>query len=79
MPKSIRPLLHYASKLGNTPPGGFALEKNGKAALPGLDKLDGTMFVRAAGLVMDVMGWCREGEKAGDWEHDPIGYNEIWK
>ena len=51
----------------------------GEEALPGSAKLDGTMFIRAAGLVMDTMGWCREGQKAGGWEFSPIGYDQVWK
>lgn len=80
MPKAIRPLLHYASLYGTTPPGGFfGTSKDGQEVVPGVSKIDGTMFVRGAGMVMDVMGWCREGEKAGNWTFDPIGYDEAWK
>jgi hypothetical protein len=30
-------------------------------------------------MVMNVIGWCREGEEAGSWTVDPIGYDEVWK
>ncbi len=29
----------------------------------------GGIFLRAAGMITDVMGWCREGEKEGNWEY----------
>lgn len=35
--------------------------------LPGLEVLDGTLFVRTAGMTMDRMGWMREGERLGTW------------
>ena len=81
VPKSIRPLLHYASLHGNTPPGGFTgvTTSDGKEVFKGSSKLDGSMFVRGAGMIMNVMGWCREGQKAGAWATSPIGYDEVWE
>lgn len=35
--------------------------------LPGIEKLDETVFVRIAGMTMDRLGWMREGEKMGVW------------
>lgn len=34
-------------------------------ALEGIERLDGTLFVRVAGLTFDRLGWVGEGEKAG--------------
>jgi len=53
--------------------------KDGQEVIPGLSKVDGTIFVRSAGIIMAVMGWTREGERAGGWTHDPVGYDEVWK
>jgi len=53
--------------------------KDGQEVIPGLSRVDGTIFVRSAGIVMTVMGWTREGEKAGNWSFDPVGYDEVWK
>jgi len=36
-----------------------------KTSLEGIEKLDGTLFVRVAGLTFDQLGWMHEGEKAG--------------
>lgn len=81
MPKAIRSLVHYNSLYGSTPPGGFigAEDDSGREVMPGIGKADGTIFVRGAGLIMEALGWCREGEKEGSWEFSPIGYDEIWK
>ena len=42
-------------------------------SLEGIERLDGTLFVRVAGLTMDRLGWVHEGEDAGSWhvEGDP--------
>jgi len=41
-------------------------------ALEGIERLDGTLFVRVAGLTFDRVGWVDEGEKAGAWDLDGI-------
>jgi len=81
VPKSIRSLVHYDSLYGSLPAGGFigAIDENGKEVLPGIGKVDGSVFVRGAGLLMDALGWCREGQEEGSWEFDPIGYDEVWQ
>ena len=38
--------------------------------LPEAEKLDGSLFVRVAGLSMDRMGWMREGEEMQEWDFD---------
>ena len=81
VPKSIRSLVHYDSLYGSLPAGGFigAIDENGKEVLPGIGQVDGSVFVRGAGLLMDALGWCREGQDEGSWEFDPIGYDEVWQ
>lgn len=73
--------MHYDSLYGSLPLAGFVGAKNGKGqeVLPGIAKADGTIFIRGAGLVMDALGWCREGQTEGNWEFSPIGYDEVWK
>jgi hypothetical protein len=39
----------------------------GKTELPGAESLDGTLFLRAAYLTADAVGWVREGQEAKDW------------
>lgn len=81
VPKAIRSLVHYDSKYGSLPLAEFIGARNdgGEEVLPGIAKADGTIFIRGAGLVMDALGWCREGQKEGSWEFSPIGYDEVWR
>ena len=63
--KTQRALLHYATLLGTTRRGKFAhLAKD----LEGAEILDGTLFVRAAGLTANKLGWVREGEAQNAWD-----------
>ena len=45
------------------------------------DKLDGSAFVRAAGVLLDVMGWVGPGggEQEGDWDRSALGWDEAWE
>lgn len=36
--------------------------------LDGVEKVDGSLFVRVAGLSMDRLGWVREGEDVKEWD-----------
>jgi len=74
-------LVHYDSLYGSLPLGGFigSIDENGNEVLPGIGKADGTVFRRGAGLLMDALGWCREGQEEGGWEFSPIGYDEVWQ
>ena len=64
--KAQRSLLHYAAILGDTAPGTFA--HLGKE-LDGAEILDGTIFVRVAGLTANRLGWIREGEPEKGWDN----------
>lgn len=66
IPKVQRALLHWSSLFGTTPAGKWA---TGNDRLEGIELLDGSIFVRAAGLTADSMGWMREGQKKGEWSH----------
>ncbi|KAJ3572059.1 hypothetical protein NP233_g3334 [Leucocoprinus birnbaumii] len=75
LPKSIRTLASLASKLGKTPRGAFGssevcAEGAIKTELPGAEYLDGTLFIRVAGLTSARMGRVGQGEKANHWDHD---------
>lgn len=65
--KLQRSLWHFADVYGGTPPGAFA-SLGADAGLEGLEKLDGTIFVRAAGLTADRLGWMREGQEQKGWD-----------
>ncbi|KAF8874746.1 hypothetical protein BD779DRAFT_1702357 [Infundibulicybe gibba] len=41
-------------------------------------QLDGTLFVRAAGVVMQTLGWVCSGQKAGRWDGSALGWDDAW-
>ncbi|TBU44557.1 hypothetical protein BD309DRAFT_862019 [Dichomitus squalens] len=61
--KLQRSLLHNATLYGARAAGDFA-----GTELEGSELLDGSLFIRAAGLTANVIGWLKEGQKAGDWD-----------
>ena len=77
MPKIARALMDCAVRWGTRAPGYFsAFTVSGEEekmrtgarlapALEGIERLDGTLFVRVAGLTFDRLGWTDEGEQAG--------------
>ncbi|KAI8976416.1 hypothetical protein BD414DRAFT_446586 [Trametes punicea] len=65
--KLQRALAHFAALYGTTPAGHF---KKLGVELQGAEKIDGTLFIRVAGLSMDRVGWMREGEKKEEWDFD---------
>ena len=84
--KTIRTLLYAAQKYGETPPGGAIgafSTKDEKETHKGIAKVDGSIFVRAAGLVMDNIGWNghRQGQaKDPDtWDRSALGWDDAWK
>ncbi|KZT67499.1 hypothetical protein DAEQUDRAFT_673054 [Daedalea quercina L-15889] len=62
--KLQRALAHFATLYGTTPPGRFA-DLHG---LNGAEILDGSLFLRVAGLSQDRAGWMREGEEDKFWD-----------
>ena len=65
--KLQRALAHFASLYGTTPAG--YLKELG-VELEGAEKIDGSLFVRVAGLSMDRLGWMREGQDELEWDFD---------
>lgn len=80
MPKSIRSLAHFAQKWGGTPspavPG--ARLPDGTEAVPGLAGVDGSLFVRVAGLISENQGWVRAGANEDDWDRSALGWDGAW-
>lgn len=65
LPKAQRALAHFASVYGLTEKGYW---KGKQTELEGAELLDGTLFVRVAGLTASALGWIREGERKGEWD-----------
>lgn len=81
--KTMRTLIFAAQKYGDVPPGGAigAFKANSKAkveTLAGTSRMDGSIFVRAAGMLMDSLGWVKYGQSAKDWDRSALGWDEAW-
>lgn len=70
LPKLQRSLSEYAIHFGLTPAGTF---KN--TELKDAELIDGTLFIRAAGLTLSRLGWVREGQAPGSW--DSTGFFDL--
>ena len=79
-PKAIRALCYGARNYGTTPAGGSvgAFKPNGIETHAGVGKMDGTIFIRAAGVVMDTLGWVNYGQKEGNWDRSALGWDDAW-
>jgi len=84
MPKVARALLDFAVRWGTRAPEYFTAASEEKertgapaSAFEGIEKLDGTLFVRVAGLTFDRVGWVDEGENAGQWERDGMVMSDL--
>ena len=86
--KTMRTLVLAAKKYGDIPPGGaigaFKIpvpdDKNKSIEThPGTSRMDGTIFVRAAGIMIDYMGWVTHGQPArDDWDRSALGWDDAW-
>ncbi len=70
LPTIQRTFAFWAAKYGTRQAGYFAdANANSELKLDGLELLDGSFFIRAAGLTAKQLGWIREGDEKGDWDH----------
>lgn len=78
--KSIRALFYCAQRYGDTAVGAVvgAVDEQGKETHPGASSLDGTLFIRVAGVLTDSLGWVAHGEKDRFWDFSGIGWEEAW-
>ncbi|PFH50516.1 hypothetical protein AMATHDRAFT_144896 [Amanita thiersii Skay4041] len=84
--KAIRSLIYAAKKYGDVPPGGaigsfktVSGTDTKTETHKGTAKMDGTIFVRAAGMVLDYMGWVGHGQAArDDWDRSALGWDDAW-
>ena len=83
--KAIRALYYAAQNYGHKNsqdlPGCFVVIDEGRQGetLPGASELDGTLFVRAAGVVMNTLGWVTHGDEPGAWDFSGLGWDDAWK
>ena len=79
--KAIRALYYASQHYGHTSAGDVVgtIGSDGQETLKGIGKVDGAVFVRAAGVVMDSLGWVSHGETAGDWDRSALGWDDAWK
>ncbi|EIW59226.1 uncharacterized protein TRAVEDRAFT_147129 [Trametes versicolor FP-101664 SS1] len=79
--KAVRTMYYAAQRYGRTPPGGAigAFDTEGRETHAGIAKVDGSIFVRAAGVVMDTLGWVTHGQKEGSWDRSALGWDDAWK
>ncbi|KAJ7155023.1 hypothetical protein C8R46DRAFT_1226982 [Mycena filopes] len=64
--KAIRALFYCAQQYGeNSLPG--AADEHGEETHPGLKRVDGTVFIRVAGKVLDAVGWVARGDGEQFW------------
>lgn len=64
-------MLYFAAqRYGHTAPGSLpgTLEENGEETHKGIAAVDGSIFVRTAGVTMGRLGWVTHGQEAGDWD-----------
>ena len=72
LPKLQRTLVEYSSHFGSTPAGYFA-----GTELKDAELIDGTLFVRVAGLTAGRLGWVREGEPPLATVWDRRGFFDV--
>jgi Questin oxidase-like len=86
--KTMRTLVFAARTFGNAGPGtapgayrgGPEGGKQKEETHVGTASMDGTVFVRAAGMLMDYMGWVGHGQEArGDWDRSALGWDAAWE
>ncbi|KIM42122.1 hypothetical protein M413DRAFT_409215 [Hebeloma cylindrosporum] len=82
--KAMRTLIFAAQHFGDKGPGEFVgacgSGPDGKKEEThvGISKVDGTVFVRAAGVMMDNLGWLGRGQKEGEWDRSALGWEAAW-
>jgi hypothetical protein len=78
--KAIRALFYCAQRYGSTPAGTVigAVDADGKETHKGAAGLDGTLFIRVAGVLTSALGWVAHGDKEKSWDFSGIGWEEAW-
>jgi hypothetical protein len=79
--KAIRALFYCAQRYGNTPAGAVvgAVDADGKEMHKGAAGLDGTLFIRVAGVLTSALGWVAHGDEEKEWDVSGLGWEESWR
>ncbi|KAJ7237332.1 hypothetical protein C8J57DRAFT_1247119 [Mycena rebaudengoi] len=79
--KVVRTLYYCGVRFGSRPAGSAlgAKDEDGKETHVGAGTMDGTIFVRAAGVVCDTLGWIAYGAKEGQWDMSALGWDAAWE
>ncbi|PPQ89262.1 hypothetical protein CVT25_001346 [Psilocybe cyanescens] len=84
--KALRTLVYGAQHFGITPPGEVigafrsqSQDGTKEETHVGIGKVDGTIFVRAAGVLMDTLGWVGYGQEEGQWDRSALGWDAAWE
>ncbi|KIJ41070.1 hypothetical protein M422DRAFT_780500 [Sphaerobolus stellatus SS14] len=79
--KSLRTLIYGSLKFGRLRKGEMigVYDPEGKETHEGIAQVDGTVFVRAAGILMDTLGWVTHGQEVGHWDRSALGWDDAWK
>ncbi|GAA5857301.1 hypothetical protein JCM9279_005126 [Rhodotorula babjevae] len=72
--KVVRSLYYAAQHFGASQKGMFT------SSLPGSELMDGSIFIRAAGLTLASVGWAHEGVPGapGSWDRSSLGFPSTW-
>ncbi|TNY24391.1 hypothetical protein DMC30DRAFT_333462, partial [Rhodotorula diobovata] len=72
--KVVRSLYYAATHFGTSEKGIFT------SSLPGTELMDGSIFIRAAGLTLASVGWEHEGASGnpGTWDRSALGFPSTW-
>jgi hypothetical protein len=79
--KTVRALYYASQVYGAKRAGevtGVVDEKGKEETHRGVRELDGSMFIRAAGMVTDALGWVAFGEEERKWDFSGVGWDDAW-
>ncbi|KAK2465579.1 hypothetical protein APHAL10511_002471 [Amanita phalloides] len=80
--KTMRTLVYAAQKYGHIRSGhviGAYSAKDEEETHEGIGDLDGTIFVRSAGILLGQLGWAGHGQVRGQWDRSALGWDDAWK
>ncbi|KAJ7662537.1 hypothetical protein DFH06DRAFT_1324907 [Mycena polygramma] len=79
--KAVRTLYYCGVRYGAMGPGEAigARDEKGEESHVGAGEMDGTVFVRAAGVMSDTLGWVAYGGEEGHWDMSALGWDAAWE